>query len=97
MDVALKEEKSDKNKKILKFEYEILKDLQGIFNLYLYRRLKPLFVKGFILRLIKKFEIICVFYTDFYLKTSFFIVIHLEELSIILFVYNIIYSSKKLN
>jgi len=31
MDVALKEEKSDKNKKILKFEYEILKDLQGIF------------------------------------------------------------------
>ncbi len=36
MEVALKEEKSDKNKKILKFEYEILKDLQGnqLFNLY---------------------------------------------------------------
>lgn len=29
MEVALKEEKSDKNKKILKFEFEILKDLQG--------------------------------------------------------------------
>jgi len=29
IDVALKEEKADKNKKILKFEYEILKDLQG--------------------------------------------------------------------
>ena len=29
LDVALKEEKADKNKKILKFEYEILKDLQG--------------------------------------------------------------------
>ena len=27
--MALKEEKADKNKKILKFEYEILKDLQG--------------------------------------------------------------------
>ncbi len=29
IDVALKEEKADKHKKILKFEYEILKDLQG--------------------------------------------------------------------
>jgi predicted Ser/Thr protein kinase len=29
MDVALKVEKEDKNKKILKFEYEILKSLQG--------------------------------------------------------------------
>ena len=33
--VALKVEKEDKNKKILKFEYEILKNLQGK-NLILY-------------------------------------------------------------
>jgi predicted Ser/Thr protein kinase len=29
-EVALKVEKEDKNKKILKFEYDILQDLQGI-------------------------------------------------------------------
>lgn len=31
MDVALKVEKEDKNRKILRLEYEILKNLQGLF------------------------------------------------------------------
>jgi len=43
MEVALKEEKSDKNKKILKFEYEILKDLQGNQLLNLYNKPNRLF------------------------------------------------------